>query len=62
MKLFPVIAVMALALIGSAFAGPTSKPAQKPVSRYMRDMGILYLETVEQLTLDCGHKSTKHFG
>jgi hypothetical protein len=29
----------------------------KPVSRYMRDMGILYLETVEQLTPDCGRKS-----
>lgn len=24
----------------------------------MRDMGILYLETVEKLTLECGHKSS----
>ena len=36
-----------LVLIGSAFANPASKP--KPVSRYMRDTGILYLETVDPL-------------
>jgi hypothetical protein len=31
-------------------------PAGKPVSKYMRDMGILYLETLEQLTPECGKK------
>src|SRR5882762_991530 len=45
-----------LMLIGSAFANPASK--LKPVSRYMRDMGILYLETVEKLPLECGKKSS----
>lgn len=34
-----------------------ANPARKPVSRYMRDTGILYLETAEGLTLDCGRKS-----
>ena len=51
-------AAVALALIGAAFANPATKPASKPVSRYMRDTGILYLETVEKLTPDCGRKSS----
>jgi hypothetical protein len=38
-----------------SLAQKADKP--KPVSRYMRDMGILYLETVEELTPDCGRKS-----
>jgi len=46
-------AAIILILIGSAFA----KLASKPVSRYMRDMGILYLETVEKLTPECGQNS-----
>jgi hypothetical protein len=58
MKNLFAIAVIALGLIGSAFANPAGKPASKPVSRYMRDTGILYLETVENLTLDCGQKSS----
>jgi hypothetical protein len=45
-----------LMLVGSTFAKP-AQPAPKPVSGYMRDAGILYLETVEGLTLDCGRKS-----
>jgi len=53
-----IIALIALALIGSAFDKPAPKPVSKPVSRYMRDIGILYLETVEELTYDCGRKST----
>jgi hypothetical protein len=40
-----------LVLTGSALANPTPKP--KPVSRYMRDAGILYLETVEKLNFGC---------
>jgi hypothetical protein len=43
--------LIALPLAGSAFAKP-AKPAPKPVSGYMRSVGILYLETVEEL--DCG--------
>jgi len=31
----------------------TKQEASKPVSRYMRDMGILSLETVERLSRDC---------
>jgi hypothetical protein len=42
--------LVALSLVGSAFAKP-AKPAPKPVSGYMRSVGILYLETVEEL--DC---------
>ena len=49
-------AAIALALIGLAFAKTVTKP--QPVSRYMRDIGILYLETVDKLTPDCGQKST----
>jgi hypothetical protein len=51
------IALIALTLIGTAFDKPVDKPAPKPVSRYMRDIGILYLEAVEGLTYDCGKKS-----
>jgi hypothetical protein len=51
-------AAMAVVLIGSAFANQATKPVSKPVCRYMRDMGILYLETVEKLTPKCGHKSS----
>jgi hypothetical protein len=40
-----------MALIGSALANPA--PKSKTVSRYMRDMGILYLETVDKLDSDC---------
>jgi hypothetical protein len=58
MKNLFAIAAITLALIGSAFANSATKRASKPVSRYMRDTGILYLETVEQLTLDCGRKSS----
>jgi hypothetical protein len=57
-----IVVVLALALIGStigsAFATPPTKPASKRISRYMRDMGILYLEAVEKLTLECGQKSS----
>jgi hypothetical protein len=49
-----VVAIVVF-LIGLAFPSPTSKAGSKPVSRYMRDMGILYLETVENLTPECGH-------
>jgi hypothetical protein len=51
------IVLIVLMLIGSAFDKPADKSAPKPVSRYMRDIGILYLETVEELTYDCGRKS-----
>jgi hypothetical protein len=49
-------AAIALVFIGSALANPTPKP--KPVSRYMRDMGILYLEAVEKLDSECHCLST----
>jgi hypothetical protein len=29
-----------------------------PISHYMQDTGLLYLESVESLTLDCGQRST----
>jgi hypothetical protein len=29
--------------------------ANSPISAYMRDTGLLYLESVESLTLACGH-------
>jgi hypothetical protein len=45
--------LIALTLVGSAFPKPEKL---KPVSGYMRDTGILYLEKVEGLTLDCGRK------
>jgi hypothetical protein len=57
-KATAIISLIAVALIGSAFDMPAAKPASRPVSRYMRDIGILYLERVESLTLDCGKKST----
>jgi hypothetical protein len=43
--------LISLTLVFSAFAKP-AKPAPKPVSGYMRSVGLLYLETVEEL--DCG--------
>jgi hypothetical protein len=50
--------IVALLCIASPLAvAQRAKPASKAVSRYMRDIGILYLETVEQLTNDCGRKS-----
>lgn len=58
-KTFAPGAVIALAvLIGSAFDKPAAEVTSKPVSRYMRDMGIRYLETVEELSLECGKNST----
>jgi hypothetical protein len=32
--------------------------ANSPISAYMRDTGLLYLESVESLTLACGQTST----
>lgn len=50
--------IAALLCIASPLAvAQRAKPTFKPVSRYMQDVGILYLETVGQLTLDCGRKS-----
>jgi hypothetical protein len=45
-----------LTLTGSALANPA--PKLRRVSRYMRDTGILYLETVEKLMPECGQKNT----
>jgi hypothetical protein len=54
MKAAAIIALL-IALVGSGF-GQQKKPAAsaKPVSGYMRDSGVLYLEAVDSLTLKCG--------
>ncbi len=43
--------VILLVCVASAVAQKAPKP--KPVSRYMRDIGILYLEAIEKLDVDC---------
>lgn len=47
-----LLTLAAAMLVSSAFAKP-AKPAPKPLSDYMRRVGILYLEQVEELTTDC---------
>lgn len=47
-----------LCIVSHIVFAQATKPSSKPISRYMRDAGVLYLETVAQLTLDCGKKST----
>jgi hypothetical protein len=44
---------ISLCFVPILVSAQTKKEASKPVSRYMRDMGILYLETVERLSQDC---------
>jgi hypothetical protein len=46
-------AVVLLTLLGTA-----ANAASKPVSKYMRDAGILYLEAVEELTPECGRRAS----
>jgi hypothetical protein len=49
--------LLTLAVLTSTTFAKADYPAPNPVSGYMRDTGILYLETVEGLSLDCGLKS-----
>jgi hypothetical protein len=44
--------VIILTLTAVAHGKPT-----RSINPYMQDTGLLYLESVESLTLDCGHKS-----
>ena len=50
MRRTAAIAVTILALIPVAMAADKAKP----ISPYMRDTGILYLESVDRLSLKCG--------
>jgi len=57
-KLKRVLLLLLSASFANSATNPESKPASKPISRYMRDVGILYLEAVEQLSLDWGGRSS----
>lgn len=47
-----------LIILAAAMLTPALAQSTKPVSSYVRNVGVLYLEAVEDLTLDCGQKST----
>jgi hypothetical protein len=55
MKPFIITALFALALVSTASTTKTPKPL--PMSNYMRDVGLIYLEVLERLPLNCGDET-----
>lgn len=54
MKPFIITALLALVLVCIA-SSQTPKPLR--ISKYMRDIGLVYLEEVERLPLICGDET-----
>jgi hypothetical protein len=53
MKNALAVIAITLALIGSSFSTTTKTRTSEPISGYMRRVGLLYVENLDELTYDC---------